>query len=208
MKLLCTVRGVPIYQEDDLRIHYPADLSVDVDGAREAYRLDNSREKGALDDIVRSAGYPNGSWWNVLARDPSDRDKPFVDANGFCVSMTSYQRAKDRAGNPIPMTDRRRYVDAVKVPYSVPPGRVRALCKGVLLGCLAKITDTLTGKSIECITADFSGNSIGEASVAAAHFFDPRLSARNGDERSIYLYEFWPGTSAVINGETFELQPA
>jgi hypothetical protein len=192
---LTRVSGVDIFQEGDDSIHYVADLSVDVDGSRESYRLDN---KG-LDDIHASAGYPHGDWWNVLVRDPHDRSRPFVDEDGFCVSMTSYQWTQ------WPAWDRRRYVDAVNVPYSVPPGIVRKLCRGVLLGCASRITNLVTHRSIDCVTADFSGNSIGEASQAAARFFDPALTARNGDDRHRYLYEFFPDKPAVVNGVTYQL---
>src|SRR5215467_9463141 len=105
--LLCVVAGVRVFQDsDDLRVFYTADLDVDVDGAEKAYRLDNSRALGALDDIHRSAGFPRGSWQGVLVPDPDDPSSPFVDENGFCVSMTSYQRFDFKR------TDRRRYVDA------------------------------------------------------------------------------------------------
>lgn len=203
-QLLRVLKGVDIWQDPapGNRIHYIADLSVDVDGAEHSYRLDNSYTKGALDDIKHSAGYPNSEWWNVLVRDPGNPERPYVDENGFCVSMTSYQRIG------FPALYRARYLDAAKIPYSVPPGSVRSLCRGVLLGCKARITDIVTNNFIECVTGDFSGYSIGEASLAAARFFDPKLSARNGDDRKRYLYEFWPGVPAVINGETFTLIPA
>jgi hypothetical protein len=206
---LCTVEGIDVFQDPQSfksgqpgRVHYVADMSVDVDGAEQSYRLDNSIAKGALDDIRYSAGYPDSSWWNVLTRDPKNPDKPFVDENGFCVSRTSYER------EGFSTLDRRRYLDALTVPYAVPPGKVRRLCRGVLLGCKAKITDVVNGRSIECVTGDFSGNRIGEASLFAARFFDPTLSARNGDDRKRYLYEYWPGVPAVLNGETFKLIPA
>src|SRR5436190_11420731 len=206
MRLLSTIKGTSIKQhvqdeEGDIKIFYTADLSVDVDGSRHSYRLDND-PKLALDDIHASAGWPHSSWQNVLVRDPKEPDMPYVDEEGYCVSMTSYQR---EGFNSI---DRRRYVDAAVVSYAVIPGIVRRLCEGVLLGCAARITDTLTKASIDCVMADFSGYSIGEASLAAAHYFSPHLSARNGDERPIYLYEFWPDKAAVISGETFRLIPA
>ena len=200
--LLCVVRGVNVFQDsDDLRVFYTADLDVDVDGAEKAYRLDNSRALGALDDIHRSAGFPDGGWPNVLVPDPDDPSTPLVDENGFCISMTSYRRFDFKR------EDRRRYVDAVTVPYAVPPGKVRTICKGVLLGCQARITHLPTKRSIDCVTADMSGNSIGEASLAAAQFFNPELSARNGDDQPNYLYEFFPGTPAVIGGEQYQLIP-
>lgn len=197
-------QGISVYQDPapGNRIHYISDLSVDVDGAEHSYRLDNMASKGALDDIKNSAGYPNSSWQNVLVRDPKNPNKPYVDENGFCVSMTSYQR--EGFGS----LDRRRYLDADKIPYAVIPGRIRKLCRGVLLGCKARITDTVDDRAIDCVCGDFSGSNIGEASQAAARFFDPALSARNGDDRKRYLFEFFPSQQITIAGETFKLLPA
>ncbi len=206
MKLLSTIKGIPIKQnvqdeEGDIKIFFTADLSVDVDGSKQSYRLDND-PKLALDDIHASAGWPHSSWWNVLVRDPKEPDMPYVDAEGYCVSMTSYER------DGFSSIDRTRYVDAVSIPYAVIPGIIRKMCEGVLLGCAARITDTLTKEFIDCVCADFSGYSIGEASQAAAHKFNEHLSARNGDERTIYLYEFWPDKAAKVADETFRLIPA
>jgi hypothetical protein len=198
---LLRLAGVDVFQDPapSNRVHYVADMDVDCDGARTSYRLDNSYKRGALDSIRASAGYPNGQWWNVLVRDPKNANRPFVDPDGFCISMTSYQREQ------FDVFDRRRYVDALTIPYAVAPGSVRRRCRGVICGCRAKITDTVTDRSIECVTADFSGGNIGEAGMAAATFFDPELSPRNGDGRSRYLYEFFPGVvPSFVDPETGE----
>jgi hypothetical protein len=199
--LLCYHAGVPVYQDPvTLRVWYTADLDVDVDGARHAYRLDN-RQPPALDDVHASAGWPNGEWWDVLVPDPDNPRRPFVDDEGFCVSMTSYQRFE------FARHDRRRYVDAESVPYSVCPGKVRKLAKGVMLGCKARITRRNDDLAVDTVYADSSGGNIGEAGWAAARRFDPTLSASCGDDRKIYLFEFWPGVPAVVNGEQFKLIP-
>ena len=199
-KLLKTIQGVNVYQDEDKRIHYVADMSVDVDGAHHSYRLDNKRPP-ALDDIHASAGYPNGSWHNVLVRDPRDSSKPYVDSEGFCVSMTSYYR------EDFPYTDRKRWIDAETVPYMVLPGSIRKACRGIALGCKARMTRTTDGLIVDGVYADSSGSNIGEASVAAAKIYGDQWNAGNGDERKIYQYEFWPDTIAVVCGETFRLIP-
>ncbi len=199
-KLLKTIQGVNVYQDEDKRIHYIADMSVDVDGAKHSYRLDN-RKPPALDDIHASAGYPNGSWQNVLVRDPKNPHVPYVDLEGFCVSMTSYYR------EDFPYTDRHRWVDAEAVPYMVMPGSIRQLAKGVCLGCRARITRTTDGKFVDGVYADSSGSNIGECSVFAAKVFGSQWNANNGDERKIYEYQFWPDEGAVVNGEQFRLIP-
>ncbi len=185
MSLLKTIQGVNVYQDDDKRIHYIADMDVDVDGAKHSYRLDNRRPP-ALDDIHASAGYPNGSWHNVLVRDPKDSHVPYVDIEGFCVSMTSYFR------EDYPYTDRHRWVDAETVPYIVLPGSIRQLCKGVVLGCKARITRTTDGRVVDGVYADSSGGNIGEVSVCTAQHFGSQWNANCGDDRKIYEYEFWP----------------
>lgn len=216
MKDLKTFHGVVVHQDeegdtmDDMptpqhgaprpkRIHYIADLSVDVDGHPHSYRLDNHQPPG-LDDIHESAGWPSGSWWNVLVRDPNNLGKPFVDAEGFCVSMTSYQRQS------YPRNDRRRYVDPEQIAYSVLPGAIRKMCAGVALGCAARITRITDKLTIPTVYADSSGGSIGEAGWKAARAFGS-WNAHNGDERQIYLYEFFPDTPADIDGELFKLIP-
>jgi hypothetical protein len=205
---LCTIHPrhrapVTVYQDTvSKRVFYTACLQVDVDGAEKAYRLDNDATKGALDDIHDSAGYPDGSWKDVLVTDPNNANKPYVDGNGFCVSMTTYQWP----GYP-DKTDRRNWVDAVAVPYSVAPGLVRSLCAGVLIGCKAQITRITDGAVIQTVTADLSGNSIGEASQAAAQYFSSQWTASNGDDDYNYLYEFFPDTAAVVGGVKYLLQP-
>ncbi len=199
-KLLKTIQGVNVYQDDDKRIHYIADMSVDVDGAKMSYRIDN-RKPPALDDIHASAGYPNRSWQNVLVRDPKNPHVPYVDLEGFCVSMTSYYR------EDFPYIDRHRWVDAEAVPYMVLPGSIRQLCRGVALGCRARMTRTTDGVFEEGVYADSSGSSIGECSLKSAHRFGSQWNANNGDERAIYLYEFFPDVPALVNGEQFRLIP-
>jgi hypothetical protein len=201
-KTLAWFQGVEVVQDDDRRVHFVANLDCDVDGDPHAYRLDNN-PKLAKDDIHASAGWPHDEWWNVLVPDPEDEDRPYVNADGYCVSMTSYQR------EGFERTDNDRYLDASKVPYAVIPGLIRKVCKGVLLGCRARVT--LGDVMVECVTGDFSGYNIGEASELVCKAFDPLLSARNGDDRKIYLFEFWPGTIPLfddpITGKPFELKP-
>jgi hypothetical protein len=199
--LLKTIQGVEVWQDDDKRVHYVADMSVDVDGARTSYRLDNKKPP-ALDDIHASAGYPDGSWENVLVPDPVDRSKPFVDSLGFCVSMTSYW------WEGFGKTDRRRWVDAEAVPYMVLPGSIRNLCEGVVLGCRARVIRTTDGLTCEGVYADSSGSNIGELSVCAAKVYGDQWNANNGDEAKIYLYEFWPDQPAIVNGKLYRLIPA
>ena len=213
MKVLAIMQGVRVFQDEagDIhedarpkRIHYVADLSVDVDGAEKSYRLDNKRPP-ALDDIRASAGWNHGTWWNVLVRNSENPSMPYVDENGFCISKTSYLRPQ------FAETDRRRYVDPLTIPYSVLPGKIRELCNGVVLGARARITRTTDGAFVDTVYADSSGYNIGEAGILAAKRFGEQWNANNGDERKIYLYEFFPDEPPLfpdpITGEPFRLVP-
>ncbi len=137
----------------------------------------------------------------MLAVDPNHTHMPYVDEEGFCVSMTSYWR------EGFAKIDRRRWVDAEAVPYMVLPGSIRQLALGVCLGCRSRITRTTDGIFDEGVYADSSGSNIGECSVKSAHRFGSQWNANNGDERKIYLYEFWPDVPALVNGEQFRLIP-
>jgi hypothetical protein len=78
---------------------------------------------------------------------------------------------------------------------------------GVVIGCKAVLT--YQGNSVTAVVADVSGpNDIGEMSVAAAEALGIPSSPRTGGVNDGVQFEFWPGTRAVVNGETYVLQRA
>lgn len=196
---LARIDGVHVVQENDGRVHWESGGAIDADGAngqhgaKFAYRED---DKGL--DALKNAGYPNGSWENVLV-DRGD-GHPLSDANGNIYSKTTYAWK----GRPIP----KRYVDAATIPYVVVNPLVRRHAVGVVIGCRALIT--YQQKSVVAVVADVSGATrIGELSIAAAKALGFRRSSpRNGGVESGVRFEMWPGSAAIINGEIYELQPA
>src|SRR5450830_241222 len=156
-QILATIKGVQVFQEDDGRVHWTSGAAVDADGANGqggglfAYRADNL----GLDNNA-NAGYPNGSWRDVLIDDGSG--KPLDDGSGNWYSQTTYCWS-----GRLPPT---KYVSSTEVPYVVVNPKVRAKAVGVVIGCKARVT--YKENSIIAVVADVSGpGDIGELSIAA-----------------------------------------
>lgn len=200
-KLLCTLQGCEIRQEEDGRVHFLADADIDADGAYRAYHPQNSK---GLDDL-RNAGRP-GNWYGVVTDAHGhpivqDEDDP---APGYYVSATSYEWPRFPKDNP------RRYVNAETVPFIVVEGYIRRRARGIVLGCQARATNIENGRTVACVVADMGPLlKIGELSIAAAQALGiPSSPRRGGTSKRIIQYELWPGTRAVVNGETYPLLPA
>jgi len=198
--IIATVRNIPVTQDDNGRVHWQSGTAIDADGAngqnenKFAYRYPTN---DGLDDIHGSAGYPNGAWQDILVNDGSSH--PLTDGNGNAYSQTTYAWP----GRPIPT----RAVDATAVAYVVVNPHVRLNAMGVVIGCKAVLT--YQGNSVTAVVADVSGpNDIGEMSVAAAEALGIPSSPRTGGVNDGVQFEFWPGTRAVVNGETYVLQRA
>jgi hypothetical protein len=100
---------------------------IDADGAPNAYHpADVGKPCSATAglkglDCPANAGYPNGGFWkDVLAIDPNNSNKPYVQPSGpfagYFVSMTSL--VDPSKAN----TDTARYVSSTAFPYIVFPG--------------------------------------------------------------------------------------
>jgi len=199
--ILAVVKGVTVVQDDnDGRVHWRSGAAVDADGSNGqngkpfAYREDNT----GLDSNA-DAGWPNKSWRDVLVEDPENPGHPTSDGNGNWYSRTTYTW-QDR---DLPT----RYVDATSVAYVVVNPHVRMRATGVVIGCKARVT--YKGKTVDAVVADVSGGAdIGELSIAAAEALGIPPSPRSGGVNSGVTFELWPGQAAVVNDETYELQPA
>jgi hypothetical protein len=190
----------------------PAGMTIDGDGA-------NGQTGGvpvyapagftpAPLDFLANAGEP-GNWFGVVT-DTGKRDGNPVKqtatgpAPGAFVSATSYRWPTLARIDPL------AYVDAASVPYIVLPSHWRQLAVGVVLGCKATVKDLKTGKVLDAAgVLDFGPKSkLGEASIACAKFFDIPSSPKNGGTpEKRFVYTFFPGVPAVINGITYQLQP-
>lgn len=198
--VIATVRGIQVTQDDDDRVHWQSGAAIDADGANGqngnpfAYRHPTN---DGLDDIHGSAGFPNGSWQDILVNDGSGR--PLTDGNGNAYSRTTYSWPDRSIAT--------RAVDATAVAYVVVNPHVRLNAKGVVIGSKAVVT--YQGNSVDAVVADVSGpNDIGEISIAAAQTLGIPPSPRHGGVGRGVQFEFWPGTPAVVNGETYLLQRA
>jgi hypothetical protein len=159
-------------------------------------------------DFLANGGAP-GNWFGVVTDTGGSGGKPIKQGNsgpapGAYVSATSYRWPQLSRIDPL------AYVDAASVPYIVLPSHWRKLAVGVVLGCKAIVKDTKTGKILNAAgVLDFGPRAkLGEASVACAKFFGIPSSPKDGgtDEKR-FIYTFFPGVPAVINGVTYQLQP-
>lgn len=189
----------------------PAGMAIDADGANgqtggiPVYAPDGYTP--APLDFLANAGGP-GDWYGVVTDTGEDdgdpiKQKPGDPAPGAYVSATSYRWPT------LARTDPLAYVDAASVPYIVLPGHWRAKAVGVVCGCKATVKDTTTGKVLETGVMDFGPKAkLGEASIACAKFFGIPSSPKNGGtETKRFIYTFFPGVPAVIDGVTYQLQP-
>ena len=208
MRTIATLTGEgyvsDIIEEDDGRVHFKGDLDIDADGAYRAYHPNNHSGLDALSN----AKTQTGEWCGVVtAHGHPVVQGPNDPAPGVYVSATA-RHLPDEHGNPRPESDPRKYVDAETVPFIVVPPQIIRSVEGIVLGCKARITDTRTGRTVDCVVAD-SGPSRkdGEASIAAARALGVPSSPRSGGiDAPVFLYELWPDVPAVVAGVTYGLQ--
>ena len=186
----------------------PAKMAIDADGANgqtggvPVYAPPGY--KPAPLDYLANAGGP-GNWFGVVTDSAGRPVKQGsgAPAPGAYVSATSYRWPH------LSRTDPMAYVDAAGVPFIVLPSHWRKEAVGVVLGCRATIYDTKTKKTLEAAVLDFGPKAkLGEASIAAAEFFGVPSSPKNGGtDAKRFIYTFFPGVPARVNGVTYQLQP-
>ena len=195
---LALVKNISVKQDDDKRVYWTSAAAVDADGSNGqngnlfAYRSD---DKGL--DALGNAGWPDRGWKNVLLDD--GQGTPMGDSNGNWYSQTTYAWKNTSVD--------KRYVDSSAIAYVVVNPVVRRKAKGIVIGCLARVT--YKDKVIEAVVADVSGSSdIGELSIKAAELLGIPSSPRNGGVAGGVLFELWPGSAATVSGQLYELQRA
>jgi hypothetical protein len=193
---LARIKNISVQQDADGRVFWASGAAVDADGSngqngnRFAYRVD---DEGL--DALANAGWPNHGWRNVLI--DNGHGVPTGDGQGNWYSQTTYVW-KSR-----PLST--RYVDATATPYIVVNPIVRRNAVGIVIGCRARVT--YAGNSIDAVVADVSGaGDIGELSIKAAQILRIPDSPRNGGVARGVTFEMWPGRSASVQGEDYELQ--
>jgi hypothetical protein len=156
-------------------IYKTANKQIDADGAPNAYHPADvgktcSATGGLLGlDCPQNAGYPNGSFWrDVLAVDPNNNAKPYVQPSGayagYFVSMTSLS---DRSKVAIDPT---KYVSSTSVPYIVFPGNFNAKSGTGKVGDLGFAINLSNNKKTPFVVAETgpATANLGEMSIALA----------------------------------------
>ncbi len=163
---------------------YEAGMTIDADGAPNAYHPDNS----GLDDLA-NAGTPGR--WEGLAKDANGepyiqgQDDPFP---GYYVSETALADRSKAVNDPA------RYVDASRIPFIVLPG-IMARQLSARVGDFAIVFNRRNGKISYAIFGDVGPfDRIGEGSMALAENLGIRSDARNGGARRGIVYLVFPGS--------------
>jgi len=101
------------------------------------------------------------------------------------------------------------YLNADRDKYIVTPPQVRLQIPPVVIGCQGRVTNLRTRKWDWGVVGDVGPDyETGECSYCLAKILNPSISHNSGDDHIIYLYEFWPGVPAVVDGKHYKLNPA
>jgi hypothetical protein len=94
--------------------------------------------------------------------------------------------------------------------YIVVPPAIRNGVKGVVMGCLAHVTNTLNGRHTAAVVGDIGPRKkLGEISCACASAIGLNPSPVSGGvDEHVIEYIIFPGTPAIVEGKTYKLQPA
>lgn len=221
MRVIGTIDGIDIVENDDKSVTYVSGATIDGDGANGQFGeppcYAPAGYPGKTLDVLGNAGGPE-NWFGVVTNTGERDGQPIVQGAqdpkpGAFVSATSlHLPGKD--GRKLPDSSPFKYVDSATVPYiAVPPLIIRGVA-GVVLGCRAVVTNTRNGKTVEAVVADSGpADHLGEISVACARAIG--VGAREGaahpaneggTEDRIISYRVFPGVAAVVNGVTYPLQ--
>lgn len=156
-------------------IYKTANKVIDADGAPNAYHPADvgkpcSASAGLLGlDCPANAGYPNTSFWpDILAVDPANPSKPFVQKTGafagYFVAMTSLVDSSKATIDPA------RYVSSTTFPYIVFPGNFNALSGTGRRGDLGYAINLGNNKKSHFVVAETgpANANLGEMSIALA----------------------------------------
>jgi Fungal chitosanase of glycosyl hydrolase group 75 len=220
-RIIGTISGKAIVEEDDGSVTFLSGATLDGDGANGQFGGDpcyapSSYNGRTLDDL-RNAGHP-GNWFGVVTDNGSSDGNPVVQGQndpkpGAYVSATSLH-LRDANGNALPRTSPFKYVDSATVPFIVVPPMIVQGVAGIVMGCRAIVTNRRTGQDTEAVVADGGPkNHLGEISLACARAIGVPIGggahpANGGGADSGIDYQLFPGVAAVVNGVTYPLQPS
>ena len=186
--------GITIRQvgQDGAYTYRTTHVALDADGSPRAYRPDGNGL-----DANANAGYPNKGWRSVLATDPDDRTKPYIQTDGpFAGCFVSKTSLRD---SEKPDTDISAYVNAENVPYIVFPGAFYAIRGTGKFGDLVMARRVGDERSVAAIVADGGPTKapLGEISLALATAFGAQNpNPRTGENGPAGMFEYvvFPGS--------------
>lgn len=190
-------QGTTLYRakEGDAYFFIANSMSIDADGAPNAYHPDDTGL-----DALANAGYPSaGGWRDVLATDPHNPNRPFIQRDGefagYFASKTALQDVTKKE------TDTARYVDARNVPYIVFPGAFYATKGTGELGDIGIAMNLDTHDSSAFLVAEVGPPDapLGEVSICLAESLGGKnVNPRNGNgaPKGRILYLLFPHSKA------------
>ncbi len=94
--------------------------------------------------------------------------------------------------------------------YIVVPPAIRNGVKGVVMGCLANVTNLKNGQHTAAVVGDIGPHKkLGEISCACASAIGLNPSPVSGGvDEHVIKYVLFPGIAAVVEGKQYKLQPA
>ena len=89
----------------------------------------------------------------------------------------------------------------------VVPRKFALAVPGIVIGCRGEIFDTFLKRISPAVVHDIGpDDKAGEATICAAEFFEvPSNPTTGGTQIPRFLYRFWPGQAATVNGITYPL---
>ncbi len=94
--------------------------------------------------------------------------------------------------------------------YIVVPPAIRDGVSGIVMGCLANVTNLVNGKHTAAVVGDIGPHKkLGEISCATASAIGLNPSPVSGGvDEHVIKYVLFPGIAAIVNGKQYTLQPA
>jgi hypothetical protein len=94
--------------------------------------------------------------------------------------------------------------------YIVVPPAIRDGVKGVVMGCLASVTNTRNGRHSAAVVGDIGPHrKLGEISCRCASNIGLNPSPVSGGvDEHLINYVLFPDVPAIVDGKTYKLQPA
>ena len=182
-EVVTTVRGVKLWRlkGDDKAIFFEAGMTIDADGAPNAYHPDDLPGLDHLSNAGR-----RGHWSSIetdCGGNPVVQRQGCDPFPGFFISRTSLQDP-DRCKSLV-----EKQVDSRFIPYIVLPTNL----PGVKLGDFALVINRANCSMAAAIFADTKGH-VGEGSMALADFLNVPSNPRHGGTGSGILYIVFPGS--------------